>query len=126
MKATELRISNLVSHIEESNVLVIDSINRESVWVNESPDYHYEMDIELISPIPLTEEWLIKLGFTKDNYHFVLNDKCSVTYEKTGSEKGFWYSNDDTDAYCYRLKEIKYVHDLQNLYFALYGEELKF
>lgn len=67
------------------------------------------------TPIPLTEEWLFKFGFHKykgDNIDFFLNDfetACNM-------ELLFWKGN--------RIKNIKYVHQLQILYFALTNEEL--
>ena len=66
-------------------------------------------------PIELTEDWLFKFGFEKLNY--------------TYWAKGLAVHNHDIVSF-YMLYEqnrtyIKYVHQLQNLYFALTGEELK-
>ena len=79
------------------------------------------------SPIPLTEEWLIKLGFEKsisttgppineelesyilDGYDF-MKDRC-----------GSWF----LCGYNWNTTHFQYVHQIQNLYFALTGEELK-
>jgi len=72
-------------------------------------------------PIPLTEEWLLKFGFEKrdgevpENIDFVF--------------KGFWIEQqtDVDDFICLNTEpfvSVKYVHQLQNLYFALTGEEL--
>jgi hypothetical protein len=66
-------------------------------------------------PIPLTEEWLLKFGFEE--------------WDKNAWQKGFdlsihkidsifWYNNNGINVL------IKYVHQLQNLCFALTGEEL--
>lgn len=113
MKANELRIGNLVRTV----VAHID----------------FEVDIETftdilngsIEPIPLTEEWLERFGCKKqtssakgigefDWYElpngmdlvWVLSSKCWVRIETVESVT------------------IKHVHQLQNLYFALTGEEL--
>ncbi len=68
-------------------------------------------------PIPLTEEWLIKFGLEKDtetDYRWFLED---------------WLAY-DVDDNCIRIADswefgkLKYVHQLQNLYFALTGKEL--
>lgn len=75
-----------------------------------------------ITPIPLTEEWLLKLGFDLINneYHQSRNHdlKLHWTVNKNKlipefNEKRFVTGYD-----------FKYVHQLQNLYFALTGEEL--
>ena len=77
------------------------------------------MDVE---PIPLTEEWLLKLGFKKtewdnfNSYRLMIgnNDYTIVLYSDGNCEVGDIIT-------C----KIEYVHQLQNLYFALTGEELK-
>ena len=65
-------------------------------------------------PIPLTEEWLLKFGFTFNKEHgwfngdlfeFKINDLFELD----------WYEN----------APLKHVHQLQNLYHALTGKELK-
>ena len=75
-------------------------------------------------PIPLTEEWLLKLGFSSNKHGYVFNMFRIKKYVT-----GFFYGYipiflDDIDEDIDDV-EIKYVHQLQNLYFALTGEELK-
>jgi hypothetical protein len=77
------------------------------------------IDIEF-EPIPLTEEWLIKFGFTEE-----YRSKMHSTFYTENLSYYFWYENKrqyasfkGTDIVC------QYVHQLQNLYFALTGEEL--
>jgi len=110
MKATELRLGNLV--INSSNETVIVREISETL-VKTTPD-----DIHLISelkPIPLTEEILLKCGFLKCNFtenHYDIKGmrvwKCNSMFlcDKNGIH-------------------IKHLHQLQNLYFALCGEELE-
>lgn len=66
--------------------------------------------------IPITEEWILKLGFIKDEIlEFYRNDKSNSTIII------------DYDFICllgYSHVKIKYVHQLQNLYFALTQREL--
>jgi hypothetical protein len=104
-------------------------------WAKEPKDtgYHrYQFnfdlvcDIEHLHPLPLTEEWLFKFGFyetTKEHY---------VSGLYTINKPDGFYINKETMCYCDidyegtthdRIK-IQYVHQLQNLYFALTGEEL--
>ena len=70
--------------------------------------------ISQIQPIPLTKEWLVKFGFVngeKDNFSFTKYMDLRIL----GSEadyNGIWFG------------KVFYVHQLQNLYFALCGVEL--
>lgn len=114
MKAEELRIGNYVLNPNNNEV--------------------HKCTIETISdiqngylkrePIPLTEEWLLRFGFEKDRYNFIINfgfDFC-VEYYYADNIYSFWIYTDD-DWHCI-LNEIKYVHSLQNLIYALTGQEL--
>lgn len=72
----------------------------------------------IFNPIPLTEEWMLNFGFNVSEGLFgesyTLNDISILTATK-GNLCFCW------DRF---MKEIKYVHQLQNLYFALTGEEI--
>jgi hypothetical protein len=66
-------------------------------------------------PIPLTEEWLLRFGFEKKYKNYEMGD--------------FMFFKGSCSRISYKLSligiNIKHVHQLQNLYFALTGEELK-
>jgi hypothetical protein len=82
-----------------------------------------EFDLWIYEPIPLTEEWLVKFGFEEDG--FIAEYFDVDTYKKNGF--AFYYSPIGDSLASFGLAEIifpKYVHQLQNLYFALTGEEL--
>jgi hypothetical protein len=72
-----------------------------------------KIPMRIVQGITLTEEWLVKFGVNK------LHKNIKVSY---------W--NDDFlhEQMTLRINEtlikIKHVHQLQNLYFALTGEEL--
>lgn len=86
--------------------------------VNQKPNTYYEsysQFIKFIEPIQLTEEILLKFDFDKIENGTYLN-KFYVTI--VSGYFVFWI----TDIYSVA---IKYVHELQNLYFALTGEELE-
>jgi hypothetical protein len=81
------------------------------------------------TPIPLTEEWLRKLGFEivieyPDNYKRWSNG--IIGFDKApGEQPCFGINFDSKDALNkYKSEQLKYVHQFQNLYFALTGEEL--
>ena len=110
MKASELRIGNLVmdgKDIEQVNARMIDML------VKTEADF---------DSIPLTEEWLLKFGFQKSmswTYVVELNGNLKLVYYlgEKGWSIGFKSYSD--------FSNLEYVHQLQNLYFALTGEELK-
>ena len=118
MKANELRIGNWIEGIKMENPIRI---------INDSIAYNYynerfeidAVDIKYYKPIPLTEEWLLRFGFVKSKAN-------SCLYLNTG------YFELIFDEYFYLSIEgqrvnlnVKHVHTLQNLYFALTGTELE-
>ncbi len=112
MKANELRKENSVYLICEGHEGEPDIV----VWGIMDYEF-YSNRMEDIEPIPLTEEWLLKFGFEKTWYGV---EDALIELQKT--EKGYILSincNEYTEG-----KEFYYVHQLQNLYFALTGEEL--
>lgn len=81
---------------------------------------------EFIKPVPLTEEWLVKFGFEKNES----SAQFMVEYSDFGvriSEESFskWESGFYHFGEYHLLAEIEFVYQLQNLYFALTGKELK-
>jgi hypothetical protein len=114
MEAKELRIGNLVYQFGIPPAVEVIRLTKDKILID-------------ASPIPITEEWLIKFGFYEYdrmgeniffsikphndmnwNLHFNRNI-LSVSFKDLIWDKSF---------------EIKHVHQLQNLYFALTGEEL--
>ena len=135
MKANELRIGNLVLndgciceifHIYGGTFINCALKTKQGSQINA----HYE----LLKPILLTKEWLIKLGYEKR----VDNDTCNLFDLKIFKEKtvnalnrgqGFMCLADfiEKEGWFLDLQTqvtLKYVHQLQNLYYALTGEEL--
>ena len=107
IKANELRIGNCIKLNNSYTTLVPRDFQR----------YCKSFGIfEEFEQIPITEDWLLKADFEKiENgkylnsfYVTIINNYCV-----------FWI----TDTYSIA---IEYVHQLQNLYFALCGEELVF
>jgi hypothetical protein len=119
MKANELRIGNYVyeqrcdGKLYEGQVTEIrqcDIIDRIKCngWFADSP-------------IILTEEWLIKFGFDKKRFNDPL-DKAICKYVK--NKISVQLLKDKSILYKFKYININSVHQLQNLYFALTGEEL--
>ena len=135
MKTNDLRIGNYIygnyygnedeEKTEKCKVLGIDSVgfSEYPIWVEglEETGIETYMGFE---PIPLTEEWLLKFGGIKDvegvayiklykGYDLRLYIVANGVQETKGISTPF--SN---------FTHIKHVHQLQNLYHALTGEEL--
>ena len=105
MKANELRIGNWVD---------VESFNGHQGLTR--MQFHFDLTryIHLFKPIPLTPEVLEKCGFR--NYEEVKWDTDAMLLMKNG--EGYLYLANQ------RHVNIFYLHQLQNLYFALTNEEL--
>ena len=79
----------------------------------------------IVNPIPLTEEWLLKFGFKLDMEIF--NWNATIGENEIGDFKlALRYSERIGWFFQSKCTVLKYVHQLQNLYFAICGEELVF
>jgi hypothetical protein len=117
--ASEFRIGNLVYFFKETPVMII-AISSEELYLTQGCGF-INPKIDECEPIPLTEEWLLKLGFQKEKEHYTWYFKGKVIINV------FNYIAYKLNANGYtRYESFKYVHQLQNLYFALTGEELTF
>lgn len=121
MNAAELRIGNWIYLFSKYKPYQI--MNGHHIGEIQDAPMFFEA-----KPIPLTEEWLLRFGFEKFNH----------------SVKEYWAINDfEIEIHCNKFPVricggesaphltqfighgTKYVHQLQNIYFALTGEELK-
>jgi hypothetical protein len=127
MNARELKIGNLVL---EGGEVVLLSTNYElfKCLVNVDRGIGFE-------PIPLTEEWHNKFGTSKNgfkSFEYVLPRKNNIDLKVifTGDyvmlRQGQGTLEDDVVSIWNKdlTKRDMYVHEWQNLYFALTGEEL--
>jgi hypothetical protein len=114
MKANELRIGNIIEYI--GRLLPVTSEIIREVELNNATG----------QPIPLTEEWLIKFGFKKSDmgvydewFVFVGENGVFTIYQDTAGFNAFHGA-----AYNCTIT-IKFIHQLQNVYFSLTGNELE-
>ena len=129
MEAKELRIGNIVAD-KDNDIFELSGF------------YLYQLSIEqntkgIITshkPIILTEEWLLKLGFEPIYDYY----KIQIQKDDGGGNSDYFISVDtgmDNESNEFTIQLVsgegdwftsknKYVHQLQNLYFALTGEEL--
>jgi hypothetical protein len=137
MKAEELRIGNYVYENGTARKIYSLDVGGETAYrINDIPIVKktgLTLDGEQVfKPIPITEEWLLMIGFkltsfskTTHKYYLLDIDNDPDTYSP------FFYSKDGTDVELLTAAEeanittCKYLHELQNLYYALTGYELK-
>lgn len=129
----ELRIGNLfmdskdrLCHVEQISIEVGDTKIR---------SLNYSITSMPIRPIPLTEEWLDKLGFVKtvsnlgrsisiDYVDFRMPGfVCFLLDNNKGLEVEYYSKHSVIDDRQY-ICAVNYIHQLQNVYFALTGNEL--
>jgi hypothetical protein len=118
MKINELRIGNYISPLGRGTT-VVEGL---CIWDGLIQSSNFaERGIEDFEPIPLTEEWLLKFGCI-EVYENAFQDVDSTFIVEFKENKFIVY------LICpmpwVKLEYIKYVHQLQNLYFALTGEEI--
>lgn len=123
MKEHELRLGNLVIRRFPDEVpftMPVCRIDGDGFVALSAGPHSVSCTIREIKPIPLTPEWLERAGFKKQNNGW------------NGPNKGFDFSLFALpgDPFTYNSSEcnptIRYVHQLQNLYFAMTSEELIF
>lgn len=135
--ARELRIGNIVYvdnekyhpklkniPLEVSGISECIGLDNEKTYsiglkhINHNPNTYYEtysQFIKFIKPVELTEDLLLKCGFVKkDNYCFYYNGIRLIPIRDLYLRGNFPIRAD-----------IKYLHQLQNLYYALTGQELE-
>jgi hypothetical protein len=118
----ELRYGNKLLFLDKVVTFKnITNIREDSVfWINVLEDFIPQKSFQF-KPIPLTEEWLLKLGLKKIGiWTFSLNLVGNLDLIYYLGEKGWSIGLKSYSDF----SNLKYVHQLQNLYFALTGKEL--
>ena len=129
MDAKELRHGNLVytKHVitcKYSNVRKVSN----TIMVN------FERENDYLKPIPIAEDRLLEFGFIRDFSHYVGGEfeyskpDCVIEYSKPDCvidmDMNLIYICSNDGSVESKGKTPKYVHQLQNLYFAITNKEL--
>jgi len=136
MTTAEFRIGNYVWDDYSVETLVSQiTYSTESVFLRKTwslPDGRFScIDIK---PIPLTEEWLLKFGFKEDKIRSWFFKDCGEYRIRISVNVFFGMLEKESSWFVsiltgYGSQPVtlgkQYVHQLQNLYFALTGEELE-
>lgn len=133
MKSTELRIGNLIYQYIKDEGFYLNTVDEDTfksfIYHNEDG---WDIDESYYEPIPLTEEWLVKFGFEittdPENVHYKLPlvgefNESFVINRKVGYSV-FYVPHVDCNNYLCFTTQVKSINELQNLVFALTGEEL--
>jgi hypothetical protein len=117
MKASELRIGNWVRIKGSDGDLQLAGLYPP-----------FEDEIESTEPIPLTEEWLLKLGFTYhklDQVYLFKAGRKSFSIPRYNKKDDFLMLYQENVACGYNdLRYLDYVHQVQNLVFSISDQEL--
>jgi hypothetical protein len=116
MNANELRIGNKALLTDINEICIITSISNKYIGY-ETKSRIGECIPSCLNPIPLTKEWLLKFGF----------DGCTAPNKsiKVGYNDDDFIHNQMSLMFKRNIIiKLNYVHQLQNLYFALTGKEL--
>lgn len=123
IKSCELRSGNLVNDLALENPLVITA---QGIAYVESGQFK-------VYPIPITEQWLKRFGFTKQSLCDVYwlkkeEDPLCILTNEMGTDCDEDYGNEikyvsiESDGRSYL--PIKYIHHLQNVWFMIMLKEL--
>lgn len=122
MRPEELRIGNFYNHVKAGEIQL------DAEWIS-----YFAKFTELLEPIPLTEDWLKKMGFEQDT---ALGLSTNTYSKQVKSDMPNWIFGlshvlpiNNWQLYLgksqqYQVTTIEFVHQLQNLFYALTGEEL--
>lgn len=135
MKAQDLRLGNYINALEDYDQAIASQVIALSSGDADIDEYgnrilfytlngEYAPEQCTVEGIPITSDWLVRLGFEEgsDDYGFLDNDySIEFIVLKDCMSVLFRYYD---DSICFSLDHIKYVHQLQNLFFALTGKEI--
>ena len=127
MKTTELRVNNYVKLVFPDGEItcIVEGIKWDSLALNIDGRIGW-YDLNSIKQIPLTGQWLLDLGFNQSiegQWYIHFDEMCLTIYEDL-PQYIVEIHDMEMDKSSIFLMSIKYVHQLQNLYFALMQEEL--
>jgi hypothetical protein len=113
MTANELRIGNYIKLMLNHEDYETFQVTSDELVMVDKKQADYE-------PLRLTEEWLLKFGFEKDEKNEYWFWKNCVSVSVLGYIELLSFNRQSFKTNI----QLKYIHQLQNLYFALTGKEL--
>ncbi len=116
MKKNELKIGNIVK--VGGLVSIVTEVKQCGVRVSYSTllgERNSYVEYDRVEYIPFTEEWLPKMGFKKEPAWDDLTIYTLSVIDIEVNRFGLFFDQ----------SHIEHIHQMQNLYFALRGQELK-
>jgi hypothetical protein len=117
MHANELRIGNWVKYSEDGTIFKVVTISPTGLTVESEKETEW-IEIWQFEPVILSEDWLVKCGANKKAELKYIHGEFTLNYLPSYK---YWYVTRYGE-YC---SKVEYVHEWQNLYFALTGKELE-
>lgn len=126
MKANEIRLGNIIMFdnlLSPKKELIVNAglfsalaggRMRSELKPDEELNFYHK-------PIHLTHEWIIKLGFEDNGENTFRKNQYVILLDNDDALFGLQWESLTISF----LATLKYVHELQNLYFALTKEELE-
>jgi len=111
MDARELMLGNNL--LNDGIVVTIDARSIFDIWDNKG--------MKKYEPIPLTDEWLVKFGFENPADSWIGSIFHLSEWDDFPLNWCVALNKNNAILVC----KLEYVHSLQNLYFALTGQELE-
>ena len=126
MKANELRLGNYLKAINNTidTFQLFGMYNERYLLIGDEYN-NYDTTIKDIKPIEITEQWLVNLGFARifkdlKGCYIDKSEKYMICKSDVNSFDIFIFGYEE-DLY---ITTLTFIHQLQNLYFALTGVEL--
>lgn len=129
MEAKNLRIGNFLTlpyrvknELYENEIWAVkqyfkvEEIYKDNLCVLELDEESVDFVLKDVKPIPLTEEWLLKFGFYQED----INDSWNID-----TKQDIFALDSCLEFINYEHSPLNYVHQLQNLFFAITGQELE-
>lgn len=118
IKNNEIRVGNWLEWNKKPFKVcaIFRNVTENELWAKDNNELY---------PIPLTEEILLKCGWGKGEYDSEYIDNVSLKQEVLGYNVNNKMLYIETNADVIEINHIHYLHQLQNLYFALTGKELE-
>ena len=124
INVNELRVGSIVgiANYMDFKAVKVTEIRRERILVEGSVGVYSSKNHKII-PIELTKELVLKSNIKADFRTCYRGDFSNV---KIGGQRMYYFCDTNTVEFSDNNHILKYVHELQNLYFALTGSELVF
>ena len=139
MEAKDYRIGNWVECFGVRQIIAIEEkkikLDKEKTSKGVTSSINFEwcpISSTSLNPIPLTKQVLVDCGFEKhfyensDLFFLRINTLTHGNISAYSNQKGFFIDLGTTTGYHFGTTNVKNLHQLQNLYFALTGQELEY